>query len=317
MIEELKDNNRHIMSYGGERDGPSLIVLAGIHGNEPAGIHALSLVKKMLEVEPITNPNFTFFGEIIGLIGNQAACDAGLRFIDQDLNRIWDPTLFHALQNTLQEKWSSEEREFMELITTIKQYISERQPQKLYILDLHTTSSDGGIFAIPNGDPESVDIASKLYTPVILDIVKGIEGTTLHFFTRNTFADLDTVALTFEGGQHEDPISVNRCIAAIVNCLRSIGCVSSEDVENIHDQILIDYSKDLPKVSRLIYKHKITSEDRFVMMPGYKNFDDIVEGEELAHDKNGPVLSPHSGKILMPLYQSKGEEGFYIIEARD
>ena len=54
------------MSYGGEQSGPSLLVFAGLHGNEPAGIKALQLVHKMLEVEPITNPSFDFKGEIIG-----------------------------------------------------------------------------------------------------------------------------------------------------------------------------------------------------------------------------------------------------------
>jgi len=50
------------------------------------------------------------------------------------------------------------------------------------------------------------------------------------------------------------------------------------------------------------------------MKPGFKNFDDVHKGQELASDINGTVLSPYQGKILMPLYQSKGEEGFYIIE---
>ena len=55
-------------------------------------------------------------------------------------------------------------------------------------------------------------------------------------------------------------------------------------------------------------------DDQFEMLPGYKNFDAITKGQELAKDKNGPVLSPFGGRILMPLYQPKGEEGFYIVE---
>jgi hypothetical protein len=34
----------------------------------------------------------------------------------------------------------------------------------------------------------------------------------------------------------------------------------------------------------------------------------------LAIDASGHVLSPESGLIFMPLYQSEGEDGFFIVE---
>lgn len=306
---------RHIMSYYGQKEGVSFIVLAGIHGNEPAGITALSLVKKMLDVEPITNPDFVFSGNMLGIIGNLSACRDGVRYHDTDLNRMWREDIITQEERLPPEKQSKEFSELKDILISINQFVEATKPKKLYILDLHTTSSGGGIFAIPSKDPESIKIASELHTPVILDITQGIQGTTLHYFTRDVIPHVETVTLTFEGGQHDDPLSVNRCIAAIVNCLISVGAVKSEDVENIHNQILINYSKDLPKVSKLVYKHNITEEDQFVMNPGYSNFDDIYKGEKLAKDKNGDVLAPYSGKILMPLYQSKGEEGFYIVES--
>ena len=312
-----RPENRIIMSYGGEQSGPSLLVFAGLHGNEPAGIKALQLVHKMLEVEPITNPSFDFKGEIIGLIGNRAASEKNIRYIDEDLNRIWTEEKIAVIDNVSSSPLSSEETELKEILHYVRSYIKERRPKKLYILDLHTTSSDGGIFVIPTGDKESIKIASNLYSPVILGMMDGIQGTTLHYFKRSIFKDVETVSLTFEGGQHQDPKSINRCIAAIVNCLRSIGCVCNKDVENIHDQILIEYSESLPKVTRLIYKHHITRDDKFVMHSGFQNFDVITAGQELATDKSGPVLSPFDGRILMPLYQPQGEEGFYIVEVVD
>lgn len=317
MNDDKIDLQRHIMSYQGQKDGVSFIVLAGIHGNEPAGIIALSLVKKMLDVEPITNPGFVFSGNMLGIIGNLSACRDGVRYHDRDLNRMWQEDIITEEELLPAEEQSKELNELKEILQSVHGFVQATNPKKLYILDLHTTSSGGGIFAIPSQDPESIKVASELHTPVILDIMRGIQGTTLHYFTRDVFPGVETVTLTFEGGQHNDPLSVNRCIAAIVNCLISIGAVKSEDVENIHNQILIDYAKDLPKVSKLIYKHNITDVDQFVMNPGYSNFDDIDKGEKLAMDKNGDVLAPYSGKILMPLYQSKGEEGFYIVESCD
>ncbi|HEX6279927.1 MAG TPA: hypothetical protein VFZ49_07910, partial [Pyrinomonadaceae bacterium] len=46
--------------------------------------------------------------------------------------------------------------------------------------------------------------------------------------------------------------------------------------------------------------------------PGYENFDPVARDQVLACDRNGIIRSPRKGLILMPLYQSKGEDGFFI-----
>ena len=61
---------RIIGKYTGEDRGPLLICLAGMHGNEPAGIQALELMFKMLEVEPITNPDEAPSGQLIQQVQN-------------------------------------------------------------------------------------------------------------------------------------------------------------------------------------------------------------------------------------------------------
>ena len=83
--------NRIIGRYTGEENGPLLICFGGIHGNERAGVRALDLVFKMLEVEPITNPDFYFKGRILGVRGNVQALKAGKRYLTKDLNRQWTP----------------------------------------------------------------------------------------------------------------------------------------------------------------------------------------------------------------------------------
>ena len=122
------------------------------------------------------------------------------------------------------------------------------------------------------------------------------------------------VPVTFESGQHDDHLSVNRAIAAITNCMRTIGCVRADDVENRHDDLLIEYSKNLPKVAKLIATHRILKEDGFEMKPGFLNFQEIKKGEVLAHDNHGDIQAVANGHILMPLYQSQGEDGFFLIK---
>ena len=306
--------NRIIGKYNGKEKGPLLICIGGIHGNEPAGVQALEILFKLLELEPENNPGFSFCGRFIGLRGNLKAIHQKVRYIKQDLNRLWtseNVALFKATPNT---QLGPEEEELKDLIQTIEQEIASYKPTKIVILDLHTTTAFGGIFSIATDDPESVRIAVELHAPVIKGMLEGINGTTLHYFTTENMG-YETTSVVFESGQHDETLSVNRAIAAIINCMRTIGCVKAEDVENRHDTLLIEHSRGLPKVLSLLHCHQINEGDNFVMMPDFKNFQYIPKGNLLAHDKHGPIHAPEGGYLLMPLYQKKGDDGFFIIKA--
>jgi succinylglutamate desuccinylase len=206
-----------------------------------------------------------------------------------------------------------EQHELRENLACIHNLIEEYQPTEVIMLDLHTTSSFGGIFSIVTNDQQSINIAKAFHAPVITGFMEILKGTTLHYFSEDTL-HLPTVALTFESGQHEEKLSINRAIAGIVNCLKVIGMVEEKHVENIHDKILIDYSNDLPKVVHLIECHSIESDDQFVMKDGYVNFQKVHKGEHLADDKHGPIHAKEDALILMPLYQKQGEDGFFLVQ---
>lgn len=304
---------RIIGKYEGEKGGPLLVVLGGMHGNEPAGIKAIDLMCKMLEVEPITNTTFRFKGIFMGLIGNLQAVKANKRFIKKDLNRQWEVDNVNRVMNADISSLEAEDLEMRETLDVLHREIKENDIKKLVVLDLHTTSSFGGIFTIPSSDPESLRIALELHAPVVQNMLNGIHGTTLHYFITENMG-VDTVGVTFESGQHNDDLSVNRAIAAITNCMRSIGMVQADHVENRHDSILIEYSKDLPKVTRMISRYGVAEEDRFRMLNGYENFQPVKKGELLAEDKKGKIYASDDALILMPLYQEQGEDGFFLIQ---
>jgi len=306
-------DERVIGSYEGGEKGTLLIVFGAMHGNEPAGVKALEAMFEMLESEPSTNPNFCFCGKMIGLVGNLRARKKGLRYINRDLNRQWTTENVKRIQQSKLEDLDEEDLEIKELLEIIDSEIKAYQPEQLVFLDLHTTTAFGGIFSIPQENEASVKIAVELHAPVIRGLLEGIQGTTLHYFTNENFAP-NTVAVTFESGQHQEELSVNRAIAALTNCMRTIGCVKNVDVENRHDSILKEYSKGLPKIAELITIHSIQSGDDFKMEPNYKNFQAVKKGEVLAVDKNGKIPAVDDGLILMPLYQKQGDDGFFLIK---
>lgn len=304
--------SRVIGKHVGQEKGPLLVVIGGLHGNEPAGVHAIDLIAKMLEVEPITNPDFVYRGTFLGIVGNVQAFLKKKRFIRRDINRMWTPKKVEEVFSVNKSELRDEDLEIREIMDVIHQEIKENNVDKLVVLDLHTTSSYGGIFSIPTDNEESVKIAIELHAPVVKGMLEGIYGTTLHYFNTENMG-IDTVAVTFESGQHNEDLSVNRAIAAVTNCMRSIGAVEAEHVENRHDSILIEYSQSLPKVTQLLTRHGITEEDEFKMEEGFNNFQTVKKGETLARDKNGKIIAQDDGLILMPLYQQQGEDGFFLV----
>ena len=86
------------------------------------------------------------------------------------------------------------------------------------------------------------------------------------------------------------------------------------DIERCEAQL--DRAADgLPSAVEIVYRHAITPDDEFRMDPGWSNFVDLRRGQRLAVDRNGHVGAPMDGRILMPLYQGLGEDGFFV--ARD
>jgi hypothetical protein len=57
----------------------------------------------------------------------------------------------------------------------------------------------------------------------------------------------------------------------------------------------------------------VDCEDDFVMEPGFRNFHKIRKGELLAEDKDGEIRSQIKGRVLMPLYQRQGNDGFFVV----
>jgi succinylglutamate desuccinylase len=304
---------RLIGEYTGSENETLVIALAAIHGNEPAGVLALRDLFDLFQKELINNPYSKFKGRIVGLIGNLQAYERRIRFVKKDLNREFtSENIEHIQQDTPQYQLTFEDLELIELTQFIDNEIQNYQPKRIVVVDLHTTSASGGIFTLVNEDEACLKIAETLYAPVVKGLITGTGGTTLHYFTTERMR-IPTMTIGFEAGQHDDVFSVRRTIAWLVNCLRAVGCINKEDVENRHEEVLKRYSKNLPKSVQIVGNHKIMPHDNFKMQPNYQNFQAIKKDEILAFDKNGAIKSPFDCMILMPLYQAQGSDGFFLV----
>jgi hypothetical protein len=53
--------------------------------------------------------------------------------------------------------------------------------------------------------------------------------------------------------------------------------------------------------------------EAFKMLPGFESFQAVSKGIPVAFHQGNQVLFPDNAHIFMPLYQSQGKEGFFVI----
>ena len=288
----------------GPAQGPTLLCVAGIHGNEPAGVHAVRRVLTALE-----DRRSEMTGELVALAGNLAALTSGRRYVDRDLNRAWTRSRLASLRDSSGGHQTVEDREQVELLGEIEGVLRAAQGA-VYALDLHTTSGPGGVFSVFSDSLPQRDFAARFPVPMIFGLEELVDGTLL-----NLLSEHGLVALTVETGQHEEEAAIDRAEAAVWIAVVAARLLPERLVPEASDarKLLRRSSSHLPRALEMRYKHDIADGDGFVMAPGYSNFDEVREGQVIARDGDGGVAVRESGRILMPLYQVQGEDGFFLV----
>lgn len=283
--------------------GPTVIVMTALHGNEPAGVAATKRVIAQLE-----RMECDFHGRLITLLGNPDAFTANLRYLDCDLNRLWsDPIPKDQLVGKEGEIITRLRNSFLTLVN------NARQVGPVYVLDLHTASGESPPFMGVANIACSIDFAQHFPLPCFRGLEeRGIDGL---FYVYSSQAGIPTVMV--EGGQHSAPSSVDNLEASIWTALLATGCLDKNEaltkVATSARAQLQGLSADLPDCFEIFHINTIKLEDKFCMRPGFKSFQPVSKGEYLASDRSGKILSPADGMIFLPLYQTQGTDGFFLI----
>ncbi|UBZ06618.1 succinylglutamate desuccinylase/aspartoacylase family protein [Salegentibacter mishustinae] len=291
---------RIIGEYTSNKKGPLLFVTAGIHGNEPSGVKALEEVFKQLEK---TKPEIE--GTLVGVSGNHKALNQNKRYIDEDLNRVWTE------ENIEQEKDESHEQKEMWEIIEILNKFPEKDFTKRYFLDCHTTSSA----SLPYVSVQEVNDNDKWAHNFPTFIVRGfsdiITGDIDHYLSR-----IGMTGFVFEAGQHEDKTSVENHEGVIWLALKEACNLDLSKIKTYPECVNRFAEKNAPeqKTFELVHRHGLKDSDTFEMEPGYENFQEIEKGELLAKQNGKELKSEWDARIFMPLYQSQGNDGFFVIE---
>jgi succinylglutamate desuccinylase len=291
--------------YSSGDTGPTLIVTAGLHGNEPAGVRAVQQVMERLEHE---KPPLR--GKLIAVAGNVAALEKGERYIDHDLNRCWSPARVQELRARDPSEDTSEDKEQRALLEIIDG--NGNDGSRLVVLDLHTTSGATPPFALMSDTLRNRRLAFALPLPVILGLEEEVRGTLLDYL-----AEQGHRGLVVEAGQHDDPDSTELHEGALWLILAAGGVLRSEDIPDRKRWVraMRKAVDGLPRVLEVRYRHRLRKDDDFAMEPGWCGFQRVEQGADLARDRGGKVTAPQKGRLLMPLYQKQGTDGFFIVRS--
>ncbi|MFH5831359.1 succinylglutamate desuccinylase/aspartoacylase family protein [Halalkalibaculum sp. DA3122] len=299
-------SSRVVGRIDGADDGPTIIIIAGIHGNEPAGLRALESL-----FAGLAGQEQHFKGKLVGIRANERALYEGVRFVDEDMNRIWFPSIIDKIERSAAEELESTERaEIKELLRVIQREIPEETNNPVIFVDVHSFSAQGEMFAITARKENHMKLLSAMHVPMIFGIEEALRGTALRYFQ-----DAGYITFALEGGNHQNKLTVTNNTAALMLLVEAAGCLPAANIPNYeeYNRHLLHQNNQLPTSVEFVYQHIIEDGDRFEMRPGYTNFQPVKKGEWLASDRNGQIRAQCDGYVLMPLYQKQGDDGFFIV----
>ena len=300
-LDQSIETDRIIGHINGSSSGPTLIFMGGIHGNEPSGVFALKRVFQKINPTKVK-------GTIYGISGNLWALERGVRFHQEDLNRVWTEERIRALPSSPKKATNEDIAQQVEIYELIQSILDEGTGP-FYFFDLHTTSSETVPFLTVNDSLLNRKFTTQYPLPIILGIEEYLDGPILSYIN-----ELGYVAFGYEAGQHDNMSSIENHMAFIYLSMVFCGSVDKEDID-FHQcyDLLAKTTGDVRSIYEIYYRYLIKPEEDFQMRPGYFNFQRIRAGQDLAENNGSLIKAPMDGRIFMPLYQTQGAEGFFTI----
>ncbi len=299
-----KETSRILGRIKGIKEGPTAIIFCGVHGNEMAGVKAMSLV-----IDKTNTLTQEISGNIFAIRGNIAAQIKGQRFLDEDLNRLWTNEKIEQIKGKPKDSLGVEEKELLELYRLISELLRSYSPP-YYFFDLHTTSSKTLPFLTINDALINRKFSGLFPVQVVLGIEEYLDGTLLSYINQMGY-----VSLGFESGQHEDEASLDYAISFIWLALYFAGIL--QDPNEIflagHRRKLEEAAQGISNFYEITYRHKIEQQQDFLMNKGFESFEKVPRGTFLAEHNGQEIRAKKDAIIFMPLYQKQGEDGFFLI----
>lgn len=275
-----------VFKFKGKEKGISLLILAGIHGNEIAGIEALNRL-----IEELNNGKIKLLAGSLTLVPvcNPLAYQKDVRQIDENLNRV---IKMHKNPATYEQQLANE----------ICPLIASHD----LMLDLHSTHTKGDEpFAFCDyPDKYNQKLISALNVKYILTGWPTIyqENKDISDCSTEEYAHrVQKRGTTLECGYHKDKKSIELAYQSVINALSIFGFIKEKNI--------LDQAKEEVQLTSYVVKEK-----EGALTQNYKHLDKIKKGETIARYQDGETkIAPFDGYILLPNPSAEiGAEWYYL-----
>ena len=254
------------------------------------------------------NTTVSLFGEFFGIAGNLSALAKGVRFVNEDLNRIWLPHRIRKL--SLPDADGTIETQEMYALNQLILEILETASPPFYFIDLHTTSGKTEPFIVMNDSLLNRRFTKNFPLPCILGIEEYLTGALLSHIN-----EMGYVAFGFESGQHTDAEAVTNAEWFIKYTLGLTGFYEMDNFSLKETRAKLNLSNTPKRFFEIYHQHLIQEDEEFSMLPGFVNLQTVSKGVDIATSYGELITTKKSRQLFMPLYQDKGYEGFYFIRS--
>jgi predicted deacylase len=271
---------RGFTSFDSGRPGPHVALLALMHGNEIAGAIVLD---RLLRAGLRPARGKLSFGFV-----NLAAFDrfdplrpTASRFVDEDLNRVWDPALLDGPRHSCELDRAREIRPFIDGVDVM--------------LDLHSMLWPSDALILCGSTVSGKALAKAVAVPPLIVADAGhVNGRRLIDYPRFSTEGSGCSGCLVEAGQHWEASTVETMLGSVAGLLRHLKLVSA-------DAPLPPAAAPQPKLRVATVTMAVTAmTGGFTFVENYRGGDIIPKRNTLiAMDGGTEIRTPHDHCLLV------------------
>jgi predicted deacylase len=261
-------------SIEGAAPGPHVLIAGLMHGNEIAGAIVLDRLLRA-GPRPLCGRLTVGFMHLAAFARFDPANPTASRFIDEDMNRVWDPTVLDGPRTSTELARAREMRPLIDTVDVLVDLHSMLWPSEPLVLS--GISAKGRTLAVAMGVPG----------PVVAD--RGHQtGPRLIDYPRFADDDNDAVAVLVEAGQHWQQETIAVMQTALEGVLRYTGMAPPSPVAG-----------PPPRCAEVTVAVTATTSG-FAFVQPYRGGDVIPRRNTLiALDNGNEIRTPHDDCLLI------------------
>jgi predicted deacylase len=203
-----------ITTLDSHQPGPHVALFALMHGNELAGAIVLDRLLRA-GLTPIRGKLSFGFLNLTAFDRFDPLRPTASRFIDEDMNRVWDETILQGPRHSIELDRAREIRSFIDSVDVL--------------LDLHSMLWPSEALILSGAPDKGRTLAKAIGTPPLVVADHGhVNGRRLIDFPRFSSPETPYAACLVEAGQHWEQATIDTIAACVAGLLRHLDVVGPD-----------------------------------------------------------------------------------------